>query len=294
VSGARARALLLAARPRTLSAAVVPVLVGTALAGALGHRIEWWRSALALVGAGAIQIGTNLFNDFLDFRRGADTSHRVGPIRVTQAGLLTPAQVRAAALGCFGVALTAGVPLVIVGGVPILVLGLLSLVLGYAYTGGPYPLAYHGLGEVFVLLFFGLGAVGGTFWLHAGRLAPEVVLAGVQVGLLACALLAVNNLRDVIEDARADKRTLAVLLGRAFGRAEIAAFAFAPFVLGLVWLRREEALAALLPWLALPLAAAGVRVVIRAEPGPVYNRALARAAGLQLLFGALLALGLVA
>jgi 1,4-dihydroxy-2-naphthoate octaprenyltransferase len=292
VSASRAGALLLAARPRTLSAAFVPVLVGTALAAALGHPVLWGRSALALVGAGAIQIGTNLFNDLLDFRRGADTRHRVGPVRVTQAGLLSPGAVRAAALASFAVAFAAGVPLVVAGGIPILVLGLLSLIFGYAYTGGPYPLAYNGLGEPFVLLFFGLGAVGGTFFLHAGRLEPEVALAGVQVGLLACALLAVNNLRDVAEDARADKRTLAVLLGRAFGRAEIAFCLLAPFALGLVWFRRHEPAAALLPWLALPLALAGLRIVVRHEPGAGYNQALARAAGLQLVFGALLALGL--
>jgi 1,4-dihydroxy-2-naphthoate octaprenyltransferase len=294
VTASRAGALLLAARPRTLSAAFVPVLVGTALAAALGHQVLWGRSALALVGAGAIQIGTNLFNDLLDFRRGADTPHRVGPVRVTQAGLLSPGAVRAAALACFAVALAAGVPLVVAGGIPILVLGLLSLLFGYAYTGGPYPLAYHGLGEPFVLLFFGLGAVGGTFFLHTGGLAPEVALAGVQVGLMACGLLAVNNLRDVGEDARADKGTLAVLLGRAFGRAEIAFCLLAPFGLGLVWFRRHEPAAALLPWLALPLALAGLRVVLRHEPGAVYNQALARAAGLQLVFGALLAFGLTA
>ena len=294
MSASRARALLLAARPRTLSAAFVPVLVGTALAAALGYRVLWGRSALALAGAGAIQIGTNLFNDLLDFRRGADTQHRVGPVRVTQAGLLSPGAVRAAAIACFVLAFAAGVPLVVAGGIPILVLGLLSLLFGYAYTGGPYPLAYNGLGEPFVLLFFGLGAVGGTFYLHAGGLTPEVALAGVQVGLLACGLLAVNNLRDVTEDAGADKRTLAVLLGRAFGRAEIAFCLFAPFVLGLAWFRRHEPGAALLPWLSLPLALAGLRVVVRHEPGAVYNRALARAAGLQLVFGALLALGLVA
>lgn len=292
MTAGRGRALLLAARPRTLSAAFVPVLVGTALAPALGHPVVWGRSALALLGAGAIQIGTNLFNDLLDFHRGADTHHRVGPVRATQSGLLKPAQVRAAAVACFAVALAAGIPLVIVGGLPILALGLLSLLMGYGYTGGPYPLAYNGLGEIFVLLFFGLGAVGGTFYLHVGALAPPVALAGVQVGLLACAILSVNNLRDVQEDTRADKRTLPALLGRGFGRGEVTGFCLAPFVLGLIWLRREPA-AAWLPWLSLPLAVAVVRLVLREPPGPRYNVALGRAAALQLAFGALLALGLV-
>jgi 1,4-dihydroxy-2-naphthoate octaprenyltransferase len=285
--------LVLAARPKTLTAAVVPVVVGTALAPALGHPVIWGRAGLALVGAGAIQIGTNLFNDLLDFRRGADTVHRVGPMRVTQAGILTPAEVRAAALACFAVALACGIPLVAAAGWPILVLGLLSLLFGYAYTGGPYPLAYHGLGEPFVLAFFGLGAVGGTFYLHAGRVAWPVALAGTQVGLLACALLAINNLRDVDEDRRSGKHTLAARRGLAFGRGEVAVCAVGPLALNPVWLATGDGLAALLPLAALPLALAAVRVVFRDPPGPSYNRALARAAGLQLAFGALLALGLM-
>lgn len=284
--------LLLAARPKTLTAAVVPVVVGTALAAALGHPAIWWRAGCALLGAAAIQIGTNLFNDLLDFSRGADTAHRVGPTRVTQAGILTPAQVRAAAVASFAVALGCGIPLVVAAGWPILTLGLLSLFFGYAYTGGPYPLAYHGLGELFVLTFFGLGAVGGTYYLHAGALAWPVALAGVQVGLLACALLAVNNLRDVDEDARSGKRTLAARLGVGFGRSEIAVCAFGPLVVNPLWLGTGDRLAALLPLAALPLALAAVRVVWRNPPGPSYNRALARAAGLQLAFGALLAAGL--
>jgi 1,4-dihydroxy-2-naphthoate polyprenyltransferase len=293
VTASLARALLLAARPKTLTAAAVPVLVGTALAAALGHTVIWWRSGCALAGAGAIQIGTNLFNDLLDFTRGADTPHRVGPTRVTQAGILKPGQVRAAAIASFALALGCGIPLVLAGGWPILVLGLLSLLFGYAYTGGPYPLAYNGLGEPFVLAFFGLGAVGGTYYLHAAGLAPEVVLAGAQVGLLACALLAINNLRDVDEDLRSGKRTLAARLGVGFGRAEIAVCALGPLALNLLWIRTGARLAALLPLLALPLALSAVRVVWRNAPGPAYNGALARAAGLQLAFGALLAAGLV-
>ncbi|MDH3497414.1 MAG: 1,4-dihydroxy-2-naphthoate polyprenyltransferase [Gemmatimonadota bacterium] len=293
MSPSRGRALLLAARPTTLTAALVPVGVGTALAAFEGHPVRWTLAALALGGAAAIQIGTNLYNDLLDFERGADVAGRAGPLRVTQAGLLSPRQVRWAAGTSFLLAVAAGLPLVLAGGWPILALGLLSLLFGYAYTGGPYPLAYHGLGELFVLLFFGLGAVGGTYWLHAGRLDPTVALAGVQVGLLACALLAVNNLRDIVEDARADKRTLAVMLGRTFGRAEIALCALTPPLLGLVWLRHDAVLAALLPLLSLPLGLGTVRIVVREPPGPSYNRALARAAGLQLVFGALLVAGLV-
>jgi 1,4-dihydroxy-2-naphthoate octaprenyltransferase len=214
-------------------------------------------------------------------------------VRVTQAGLLAPWQVRLAAAGSFLVAVACGVPLVLAGGWPILVLGILSLLFGYAYTGGPFPLAYHGLGELFVLLFFGFGAVGGTFWLHAGRLAPEVAVAATQVGFLACALLAVNNLRDVEEDARTRKHTLVVLLGTRFGRAEIAAFTCGPFAVGAAWLAEGRVLPALLPLLALPLVVATLRIVLREPPGPRYNTALARAAALQLGFGILMSLGLV-
>jgi 1,4-dihydroxy-2-naphthoate octaprenyltransferase len=293
VSPSRLGSLLLAARPKTLTAAAVPVVVGTALAAALDHPVIWWRSALALLSAGAIQIGTNLFNDLLDFARGADTHHRLGPLRATQSGWLSAEQVWSAGVACFLVAFLAGAPLVVTGGRPILILGLLSLLFGYAYTGGPYPLAYHGLGELFVLLFFGLGAVGGTFWLQAGVLAPEVALAGVQMGLLACALLAVNNLRDVNQDRAAGKYTLAALLGVPFGRAEITVLVLGPFLLGLAWMARGDAAAALLPWLALPLGLGVLRIVLRQEPSAAYNRALARAAGLQLGFGLLLTLGLL-
>lgn len=288
-----AGAVLLAARPKTLTAAAVPVMVGTALAAAAGVGIRWELAGLALLGAGAIQIGTNLYNDLLDHARGADTHERLGPVRVTQAGLLTPGQVRLAAGASFLVAVACGIPLVAAGGWPILVLGVLSLLFGYAYTGGPLPLAYNGLGEIFVLAFFGFGAVGGTFWLHAGRLVPAVAVAAVQVGSLACGLLAVNNLRDVEEDTRAGKGTLAVRLGTWFGRLEIAAFTCGPFAIGAVWAAAEQYRAAGLPLLALPLAAGVLWIVLRERPGPRYNIALALAAALQLAFGLLLSIGLV-
>ena len=293
MSPSRAGAVLLAARPKTLSAAFVPVIVGTALAAAASFPVRWPLALLAVAGAGAIQIGTNLYNDVLDHERGADTHERLGPVRVTQAGLLAPWQVRLAAGTSFLIAVACGIPLVLAGGWPILVLGLLSLLFGYAYTGGPLPLAYNGLGEAFVMLFFGFGAVGGTFWLHTGRLIPAVGIAALQVGSLACALLSVNNLRDVEEDGRAGKGTLAVRLGARFGRAAIVAFACGPFAIGGIWALVEHPLAALLPFLALPLALSVFAIVLREPPGPRYNVALARAAALQLAFGALLSLGLV-
>jgi 1,4-dihydroxy-2-naphthoate octaprenyltransferase len=294
VTASRAGAVLLAARPKTLSAAFVPVVVGTALARGAGFSVRWSLAACALSSAAAIQIGTNLYNDVLDHERGADTSERLGPVRATSAGLLSAGAMRLAAAACFLAAVALGIPLVLAGGWPILVLGLLSLLFGYLYTGGPYPLAYHGLGEIFVLLFFGFGAVGGTFWLQAHVLDPRIVPAALQVGLLACALLAVNNLRDVVEDAQSGKRTLAVIGGPRFGRAEILAFALAPFAVGIAWLRAGMSGATWLPLLALPLAVAALRIVLREPPGPRYNVALARTAGLQVGFGLLLAIGLLA
>jgi len=289
-----AKALALAARPKTLTAAVAPVIVGTALARAERGVLHWWLFWLALVGALAIQIGTNLFNDLLDFRRGTDTTQRLGPLRATQAGLLTERQVFAAGMVTFAIAIAAGIPLVIAGGVPILVLGIVSLACGYAYTGGPYPLAYNGLGELFVIAFFGLGAVGGMYYLHTGTLSTGAVLAGVQVGFLASALLAVNNLRDVAEDRNGKKATLAVRFGVGFGRFEIFFFCIAPFVLNAYWYRTEGLLPALLPVLTLPLAVLVIRGVYRHAPGPAYNRFLAQTAALHLGFSVLLAIGLTA
>jgi len=293
VTSSRTRAVLLAARPKTLSAAVVPVVVGTALAAGMGFAVRWTLAACALLSAAAIQIGTNLYNDVLDHERGADTTERLGPVRATSAGWLSPRATRLAAAACFLAAVAFGVPLVVSGGWPILVLGLLSLLFGYLYTGGPYPLAYHGLGEAFVLLFFGFGAVGGTFWLQTHVLDARVALAALQMGFLACALLAVNNLRDIVEDAQSGKRTLAVIGGPRFGRAEIVTFALAPSVVGLAWLLYAKPVALGLPLLALPLAVGALRIVLREPPGPTYNVALARTAGLQVGFGILLAIGLL-
>jgi len=206
------RAWMLATRPRTLTAAAAPVLLGTGLA--LGQSAFSALPALAaLMGALLIQIGTNLANDYYDHVRGGDTEERVGPIRVTQAGLIPPETVRRATYLVLGAALLLGVYLVWIGGWPIVIIGLASLVCAVAYTGGPFPLAYHGLGDLFVFLFFGLAAVGGTYWVQAFSFGPEALLAGAGMGAMNTAILVVNNLRDLETDARAGKRTLAVRLG---------------------------------------------------------------------------------
>jgi len=208
----RAGVWLLAARPKTLAAAAAPVLIGAGLA-AFHDRFRALPALAALAGALLIQIATNLANDYYDFVRGTDTAERVGPTRVTQAGLIEPAAVKRGMLVVMGVAALVGLYLVAVGGWPILAIGLVSLVCAVAYTGGPFPLAYHGLGDVFVLVFFGLVAVGGTYWVQARALPPDALLAGLGVGALSTAILVANNLRDVATDARAGKRTLAVRIG---------------------------------------------------------------------------------
>lgn len=208
----RYKVWLMASRPRTLPAAAAPVLLGTGLAlGDGGMRI--WPALAALMGALLIQIGTNLANDYYDHVRGGDSEDRVGPVRATQAGLLPPKTVRNAAFFVLGLALLIGFYLVDIGGMPILIIGIASLLCAVAYTGGPFPLAYHGLGDVFVFVFFGLVAVGGTYWVQTLAFGPEVLLAGAGMGALATAILVVNNLRDLETDARAGKRTLAVRLG---------------------------------------------------------------------------------
>jgi 1,4-dihydroxy-2-naphthoate polyprenyltransferase len=281
---------LLAARPKTLSAAVVPVLIGSALAAHEPAVITWWVFACALFGALLIQIATNFINDALDFKKGADTGERLGPLRVTAAGLLSAETVMRGAWVCLVLAALCGIPLLFRGGWPMLVVGLASIVAAYAYTGGPYPLAYHGLGEVFVVLFFGFVAVGGTFYAHSLQLTPSALWAGFAAGSLAAVLIVINNLRDVDSDRRSNKRTLASRFGERFARAEVVFFALAPFVAvaGLAWMRPQPGL--LLVCGALPLA---IFVIVRSfqGQGAELNRALAIAGGLQWAFGLLFVAG---
>jgi 1,4-dihydroxy-2-naphthoate octaprenyltransferase len=281
---------ILAARPKTLSAAVVPVMVGSALAAHEPNGVTWWVFVCALLGAVCIQIATNFINDALDFKKGTDTGERLGPLRVTQAGLLSADAVMRAAWLSLGLAALCGIPLLYRCGWPMLVVGLASIAAAYAYTGGPYPLAYHGLGEVFVIAFFGFVAVGGTFYAHSLQLTRSALLAGFAVGCLATVLLVVNNLRDVDGDRRNNKRTLIVRFGERFAYAEILFFALAPFAIVtlLGWLR--DAWGLLLPLAALPLAIAVVVQALRSR-GAALNGVLALAGALQWAFGILFVLG---
>ncbi len=283
---------ILALRPKTLTAALVPIAVATALVKATGVPIQWWISVDALFVSFLIQIATNFINDAIDFDKGADTETRTGPQRVTQTGLLTRRQVMVAGFACLVVALGLGVPLVFQGGWPIVVIGLVSLFLAYGYTGGPFPLAYLGLGDLFVILFFGVIAVGGTFYLHTHDYGLPAVIAGLQVGLLATVLIAINNLRDSPQDKLVGKKTLAVRFGTRFAKIEITVMAYLPFLLGMAYASPGWKWAGYAPLITVPLASRLVRGIWKAEPGPVMNRFLAQAAGLQMAFGFALALGL--
>jgi len=291
-----ARIWLMAARPRTLPAAVAPVLVGTALAATEGtfHPLVF---AAAMIGALFIQVGTNLSNDYSDARRGADADDRLGPVRVTAGGLVPPRQVLIATYVAFGVAVLAGSYLIAVAGWELLAVGAASILAGVLYTGGPRPYGYEGLGEVFVFLFFGVVAVAGSYFAQVERLEWEPFALAVPVGLLAAAILVVNNVRDLETDRRAGKRTLAVRLGRPRARGLYGAMVYVAFLsVPVPWLAGADSVGpwVMLAWLALPLAVPIVRIVRNRTDGPSLNGALARTGQLQLAFCVLLSAGLLA
>jgi 1,4-dihydroxy-2-naphthoate octaprenyltransferase len=287
------RIWLMAARPRTLPAAVAPVLVGTSLAG-FAHVFHPLRFVAALLSALFIQVGTNLSNDYSDARRGADAEDRLGPVRVTAGGLVPPRQVLVATYVSFGLAVLFGIYLIAVAGWELLLVGAASILAGVAYTGGPRPYGYEGLGELFVFLFFGVVAVAGSYFVQVQRLSWEAFALAVPVGLLAAGILVVNNIRDIDSDRRAGKRTLAVRLGRERTRVMFAAIVYLAYLLAPVtWVFGPTTAWVLLPWLTLPLAASLIRVVRSRTDGPSLNGALAQSGMLQLSFCLLLSAGLL-
>jgi 1,4-dihydroxy-2-naphthoate octaprenyltransferase len=288
----RASVWLQAARPKTLTAAAAPVFVGAGLAEARG-AFALFPVLGALTGAIFIQIGTNLANDYYDFARGGDTADRVGPVRVTQAGLIPPEHVWRGMVGVLTAAALVGVYLVVVGGWPILWIGLASLVCAVAYTGGPFPLAYVGLGDPFVFVFFGLIAVGGTYWVQALTLPGEVLLAGVGMGALSTAILVANNLRDIATDTSAGKRTLAVRLGRNGSRGEYTFLLAVGFIVPVLGVGICEWPPAALIALVAGAAAVPPLTLIMTEDDPrELIPALAGTARVVGLYGLLLAAGL--
>jgi 1,4-dihydroxy-2-naphthoate polyprenyltransferase len=285
---ADARQWLAGTRPRTLPAAVVPVLIGSGVA--LGYdRFSWWRALLALVVALALQVGVNFANDYSDGVRGSDAK-RVGPVRLVAAGLARPRQVVLAAFSCFFVAGVAGLALAAVTAWWLVAVGAACVAAAWFYTGGPRPYGYHGLGEIFVFAFFGVVAVTGTAYVQMDRFSWLGLAASVPAGLLACALLIVNNLRDIHGDTLAGKRTLAVRLGDARTRTAYLLAVLAPFLCAaLIAIYRPLAL---LVFLTVPLALVPIRSVRAGASGPALIKALGQTGRLQLAFGIAFAVGL--
>ena len=289
----RALAWWLALRPWSFSISLCPVLAGTSLAVLDGYAADFGIAAVALLACVLIHAGTNLQNDVGDFRRGADLTGRIGPPRVTTQGWLPAREVQAIAALSFALALLPGTLLAVQGGWPIVAIGLASIAAGAAYTAGRRPVAYSGWGEVFVILFFGVVAVAGMYYLHAGRVGAAPLLTGVALGFLAAAVLVVNNLRDIDSDRRVGKNTLAVRMGRRFTAWEYAVLLHAPFGLLVVLAHAERRALLLAPLVLLPWATSLARRVWRAPSGTWLNGALASTAKLGLAFAALLSLGAV-
>lgn len=266
-------------------------MIGTAMAFASGS-VHWLSAAAAAWGAIMIQIGTNLANDYFDYRKGADRPDRSGPTRVTQSGLVKPEQVKAAFTLAYGLAFAAGIYLVWRGGWPIALIGVLSILFGILYTGGPYPLGYHGLGDIFVLIFFGPVAVGGTYYVQTLQINSTVLLAGLSPGLFSVAILTVNNLRDIRGDRSAGKRTLPVMFGQSFGKAEyLAALIVACLIPAGLYVGSGEhvysLLVTLIPVMAFPV----IKVVFANRDGPSMNEALAATGRFLILYAVLFSTG---
>ncbi len=282
---------ILAARPKTLWAAIAPVLIGTAMAFEVGAG--HWLSALAvLAGAVLIQIGTNFTNDYFDFKKGADQHERLGPMRVTQAGLVKPQSMKTATAIVFSLAVLVGIYLVWRGGWPIAIIGVVSILFGIMYTGGPYPLGYHGLGDIFVLIFFGPVAVGGTYYVQALDINSMVLLAGLPPGLFSVAILTVNNLRDIESDRLAGKKTLAVRFGRTFARMQyLLAITVATLMPVFFYLATRQHPYSLLMPLLLLAAVGAIKAVFVKTDGPTLNNVLATTGKLLLLYSIIFSIG---
>ena len=287
VTASALKSCVLAARPKTLPAAIVPVWVGCVLAWKLSGAFELPLALCTLCGAISIQIATNFFNDAIDAKKGADTARRLGPVRVTASGMMRPQSVMGIAAGFLTAALVCGVFLYQARGWPIIAIGIPSLFLAYGYTGGPFPLAYRGMGELFVIAFFGLVAVTGTVFIQTGGWPREALLLGAQTGLLSAVLISINNFRDREEDSTTGKRTLAVRFGPKLAAAtiwlEIKVAAFA----GLVWMPFGQPS---LMFASVPVLFIGMRIiwgVLTLPPGPAFNRLLALGGVQLILFAAI-------
>lgn len=279
-------------RPKTLVAGAIPILVGSFCSALPFSKMDFGILFSALMFSLLTQMSVNLINDALDFKKGKDTKNRVGPTRVTQSGLLTSSQVLSGGFALLFLAFLVSIPLILKGGVPLFALVVTSLMCSYLYTGGPYPLAYIGLGEVFVLLFYGFAAVVSSYYLQTGGISKDSIIASLQIGLLATALVAINNLRDIHEDRITGKRTLAARFGVTFGKWEITLLITLPFLLNGYWYLTERYLAFFLPSTALLIAYNLVRGIWKHSPSRLYNRFLGEASLLLAIFGLMLVIGL--
>ncbi len=285
------KAWIMAFRPKTLTAAAIPIVATCGLVRAQAENIEWTLAIFALLSSFAIQIATNLINDAVDFKKGADNEHRLGPTRITQSGLASSNLVMNIGFLFLVMAVLAGIPLVLAGGWPIVFVGLVSCILAYAYTAGPYPLAYRGLGDLFVIIFFGLVAVCGMFYILTGRVDTDCVVLGLQVGFLNTILIAINNLRDIENDRAVGKKTLAVRLGVPLSKAWIVFLIVAPFILGYYWLLVGKKWLYIVPVLSLPLGLSVLKRIISTAPSTEYNAFLARSAAYGIVFTACFYIG---
>lgn len=285
-------AWIMASRPRTLPAAVAPVVVGSAMALA-DESFVWLPAVAALLVALLLQVSVNLANDYFDYLKGIDTHERLGPARVTQSGLIPPNQVKAAMILTIILSAIPGTYLLIRGGWPVIIIGSACVVALLAYSGGPYPLASHGLGDLFVFIFFGLVAVCGTYYVQVLHLTPIVWWMGVIEGLLITAILVVNNLRDIQTDRRTGKHTLAVTIGDRGCRIEYVALLAVAYAIPIaLWLSDRMSAWVILPLLTLPLAISLMRLIWKSPADPILNQALVRTVRLALLFSLLLSIGL--
>lgn len=289
----RFKAWFLATRPRTLPVSLPPIIVGTAMASLRVEQIDWLLVVCALLCSLAIQIGTNLINDAIDFKKGADGEGRLGPKRMTQEGLLSYRQVLGSGCLSLSLALLCGIPLMMTGGWPLVFILVTSVACGYLYTGGPFPLAYTGISDLFILIFFGWVSTGTLYFIQTHDVSFDCFLAATQIGLLAIVPHAINNLRDRVTDAKVNKKTLAVRFGDCFARWEITTLSLVPFALGLIWGVKDSLAMGLLPLLALPMVISNLQSIWRTEPSTAYNQFLARSALCQLAFGSLLGMGIL-
>lgn len=284
------RSLILATRPKTLPASIGPIAVALTLAYSVTRQFDPLIFLSALLTFLSLQIAVNIFNDVLDFKKGADTEERLGFKRVTQSGIFSPQQVTLFGTLFLSLAFITALPMIAKGGLPIAYVTLASAVGAYIYTGGPFPLAYHGLGELFVLLFYGFAAVLSLSYIETKEVTAAAFLAAVQIGIYVTAIITMNNMRDIVEDGKSNKRTLAVRLGESKFKCVIAFCLLSPYILGIFWIGLDRPLSFFVPLILLPVSCSFMWTVYKTPPSRAYNGFLAKCALLQLTFGALLSL----